>query len=76
MRAITCPARRARPRDQAALVVRVGGQPFLGMLDDDQLAVADQAGAGIHHDAIGGRRTSCPALPAMSMPCRVWSPAT
>jgi hypothetical protein len=40
---------------QAAFVVRIGRQPFLGMLDDDQLAVTDQARAGIDHDAIGGR---------------------
>src|SRR5690606_24602985 len=39
--------------DQALAVVAVGRQPVLVVLDDDQLAVADQAGAGIHHHAVG-----------------------
>ncbi|KAG0767193.1 hypothetical protein G6F22_017688 [Rhizopus arrhizus] len=38
---------------QALAVVAIGRQPLVAVLDDDQLAVADQAGAGIHHHAIG-----------------------
>ena len=43
--------------------MRVRRQPFVRMLDDDQLAIADQAGAGIDHDAVGGRqdRLACAA---------------
>src|SRR4249919_2464527 len=38
--------------DQPRAVVAVGGQPRVVVLDDDQLAVSDQAGTGIHHDAV------------------------
>ena len=61
---------------QALAVVAVGRQPLVAVLDDHQFAVADQAGAGIHDHAVGGRAHGLPALPAMSMPCRVGSPGT
>src|ERR1700722_19742084 len=39
---------------QALAVVAIGRQPLVAVLDDDQLAVADQAGAGVHHHTVGG----------------------
>src|SRR5574343_800859 len=38
--------------DQQGLVVSVGRQVVAGVLDDDQVAVAAQTGAGIHHAAV------------------------
>jgi len=39
--------------DQTFAIVPVGGQKLIVVLDDDQLAVANQSGTGIHHDAAG-----------------------
>jgi len=43
----------SRIESQAPAIVRVRRQPFVGMLDDHQLAVTDEAGARIHDHAIG-----------------------
>src|SRR5690606_28043022 len=43
----------------AAAVVAVGGEPLLVVLDDDELAVADQARTRIHHHAVAGGAHRC-----------------
>ena len=48
--------------DQARAVVAIGGQPLVAVLEDHQLAVADQAGTGIHHHPVGGGAHRLPAL--------------
>ena len=56
---------------QDLAVVRVRGQVRLVVLDDDELAVAAQAGAGVDDLARGARDAPAgPAVPAMSMPFR------
>ena len=39
---------------QPFAVVRVSGNPFIAVLDDQQLAIADQPGPGIDHGAVRG----------------------
>ena len=46
--------------DQSPAVVRVGGEPLIVVLDDDQLTVADQSGTGVNNDAIGSRNHRLP----------------
>src|SRR5690606_27796421 len=44
--------------DQHRLVVRIGAQPALIMLDDQQVAITGQSVATVHHDTVcgGGHR--------------------
>lgn len=61
---------------QALAVVAIGRQPLVAVLDDDQLAVANQAGAEYTTTPLAVALTGWPLVPAMSTPCLVASPAT